>query len=89
MFMNGRYLGFWLVLIGLLIPVLGTGQTESLDELYKKALKEGGTVNFYGTHDQIEALSMSNAIAVMSSGVIVQEGGPRDIYMHPKTQFFA
>jgi ABC-type Fe3+/spermidine/putrescine transport system ATPase subunit len=32
---------------------------------------------------------MSNTIAVMSSGVIVQEGGPRDIYMHPKTQFVA
>ena len=43
----------------------------------------------YVTHDQIEALSMSNTIAVMSSGVIVQEGGPRDIYMHPKTQFVA
>ncbi|MDP2607377.1 MAG: ABC transporter ATP-binding protein [Deltaproteobacteria bacterium] len=43
----------------------------------------------YVTHDQIEALSMSNTIAVMSSGVIVQEGGPREIYMHPKTQFVA
>jgi len=43
----------------------------------------------YVTHDQIEALSMSNLIAVMSSGVIVQQGGPREIYMHPKTQFVA
>lgn len=43
----------------------------------------------YVTHDQIEALSMSNVIAVMSSGVIVQEGAPRDIYMQPKTQFVA
>jgi len=55
MFMNVRYLGFWLVLIGLLIPVLGTAQTESLDELYKKAVKEGGTLNFYGTLAQINA----------------------------------
>ena len=38
----------------------------------------------YVTHDQIEALSMSNVIAVMSSGVIVQEGGPRDIYCQPR-----
>jgi iron(III) transport system ATP-binding protein len=43
----------------------------------------------YVTHDQIEALSMSNVIAVMSAGAIVQEGGPREIYMHPKTQFVA
>lgn len=43
----------------------------------------------YVTHDQIEALSMSNVIAVMSAGVIVQEGPPREIYMHPKTQFVA
>ncbi|MBI2987702.1 MAG: ABC transporter ATP-binding protein [Deltaproteobacteria bacterium] len=43
----------------------------------------------YVTHDQIEALSMSNVIAVMSAGVIVQEGLPRDIYMRPRTQFVA
>ncbi len=43
----------------------------------------------YVTHDQLEALSMSNTIAVMSSGVIVQQGGPREIYDHPKTQFVA
>ncbi|MGH7846411.1 MAG: ABC transporter ATP-binding protein [Candidatus Binatia bacterium] len=43
----------------------------------------------YVTHDQIEALSMSNVIAVMSAGVIVQEGSPREIYLHPKTQFVA
>ena len=55
MFMNGRYLGFWLVLIGLLIPVLGIAQTESLDDVYKKAVKEGGTLNYYGTLAQINA----------------------------------
>jgi iron(III) transport system ATP-binding protein len=43
----------------------------------------------YVTHDQIEALSMSNVIAVMNSGVIVQEGAPRDIYLQPKSQFVA
>ena len=43
----------------------------------------------YVTHDQIEALSMSNLVAVMSSGVIVQEGSPRDIYLQPKSQFVA
>ncbi len=33
----------------------GNGQTESLDDLYKKALKEGGDLNFYGTLAQINA----------------------------------
>jgi iron(III) transport system ATP-binding protein len=43
----------------------------------------------YVTHDQIEALSMSNLIAVMNAGVIVQEGAPRDVYMAPKSKFVA
>ena len=43
----------------------------------------------YVTHDQIEALSMSNIVAVMSAGVIVQEGSPRDIYLQPKSKFVA
>src|SRR5215212_4179780 len=43
----------------------------------------------YVTHDQIEALSMSNRIAVMSNGKVVQEGTPREIYQRPATQFVA
>jgi iron(III) transport system ATP-binding protein len=43
----------------------------------------------YVTHDQIEALSMSNVIAVMNSGVIVQEGPPREVYLQPKSKFVA
>src|ERR1041384_7971698 len=43
----------------------------------------------YVTHDQIEALSMSNVIAVMSGGKIVQEGSPREIYLLPKSKFVA
>lgn len=43
----------------------------------------------YVTHDQIEALSMSNRIAVMNAGVIVQEGTPREIYLQPNTKFVA
>jgi len=48
-----------------------------------------GITTLYVTHDQIEALSMSNKIAVMSSGKIVQEGTPREIYQRPVTQFVA
>jgi iron(III) transport system ATP-binding protein len=43
----------------------------------------------YVTHDQVEALSMSDRIAVMQSGRIVQEGTPREIFFEPKDQFIA
>ena len=43
----------------------------------------------YVTHDQIEALSMSNVIAVMNAGVITQEGAPRDVYLQPRSKFVA
>jgi iron(III) transport system ATP-binding protein len=48
-----------------------------------------GITTLYVTHDQVEALSMSNRIAVMSNGKIIQEGTPREIYQRPMTQFVA
>jgi iron(III) transport system ATP-binding protein len=48
-----------------------------------------GITTLYVTHDQIEALTMSNVIAVMNQGKIVQEGPPRAIYRSPKTKFVA
>jgi iron(III) transport system ATP-binding protein len=41
------------------------------------------------THDQIEALSLSDRIAVMQNGLIVQEGSPLDIYLAPRDGFVA
>ena len=41
------------------------------------------------THDQVEALSMSNRIAVMQKGVISQVGTPREIYQAPTSEFVA
>jgi iron(III) transport system ATP-binding protein len=43
----------------------------------------------YVTHDQSEALSMSNSISVMNHGVIVQEGKPAQIYQRPNSLFVA
>ncbi len=43
----------------------------------------------YVTHDQIEALSMSNKIAIMNAGEIIQEGAPREVYLAPKSKFVA
>ncbi len=43
----------------------------------------------YVTHDQLEALAMSDRIAVMDRGVIVQTGSPREIYSRPGHRFVA
>jgi iron(III) transport system ATP-binding protein len=48
-----------------------------------------GVTTLFVTHDQIEALSMSDAIAVMDSGRIVQEGPPQEIYHSPANEFVA
>src|ERR687885_785728 len=48
-----------------------------------------GITTLYVTHDQAEALSMSNRIAVMERGRIMQEGTPREIYQRPATRFVA
>ena len=39
------------------------------------------------THDQIEALSLSNHIALMNFGVVQQEGSPQMLYETPKNEF--
>ena len=41
----------------------------------------------YVTHDQLEAMSMGDRIAVMHEGRILQHGKPKDIYTKPKTKF--
>ena len=43
----------------------------------------------YVTHDQIEALAMSNVVAIMSEGNVLQVGPPREVYMLPKNRFVA
>src|SRR5260370_39843273 len=43
----------------------------------------------YVTHDQAEALAMSNTVAVMSDGLIAQSGAPREVYGHPCNAFVA
>jgi iron(III) transport system ATP-binding protein len=43
----------------------------------------------YVTHDQLEALQMSDRIAVMKDGEIIEEGNPKEIYLWPKTSYTA
>src|SRR6185437_5569195 len=49
----------------------------------KRIQHEVGITSIYVTHDQSEALVMSDEVIVMSKGRIQQKGGPRDIYSRP------
>ena len=55
----------------------------------KQLQKETGITFVFVTHDQEEALAMSDRIAVMSDGEVQQIGGPTDIYEHPVNRFVA
>ncbi len=51
--------------------------------------KQLGTTFIYVTHDQEEALTMSDRIAVMSNGRVAQLGTPAEVYENPRTAFVA
>ena len=55
----------------------------------KTLQREVGITFIYVTHDQEEALTMSDRIAVMSKGVALQIGAPEEIYERPATKFVA
>jgi len=58
-------------------------------EEIKKLQKTLGITTIYVTHDQEEAMSLSDRIAVMNEGRILQIGHPKDVYMHPRNLFVA
>jgi spermidine/putrescine transport system ATP-binding protein len=55
----------------------------------KRIQREVGITFIYVTHDQEEALTMSDRIAVMSNGVVEQVDTPEAVYEHPRTTFVA
>jgi spermidine/putrescine transport system ATP-binding protein len=55
----------------------------------KQIQREVGITFLYVTHDQEEALSMSDRIAVMNDGRVIQSGPPEEIYEHPREEFVA
>ncbi|UCH03125.1 MAG: ABC transporter ATP-binding protein [Candidatus Bathyarchaeota archaeon] len=55
----------------------------------KRIQREVGTTFIYVTHDQGEALTMSDRIAVMKDGRVLQIGTPMKIYEQPKSRFIA
>ncbi len=55
----------------------------------RKICKSAGLTTVYVTHDQKEALSMADRIAIMKSGQLQQLGTPQDLYRHPESPFVA
>ena len=53
----------------------------------KRMQKEFGITTIYVTHDQEEALTLSDRIAVFNKGFIEQIGTPNEVYNHSKTEF--
>ena len=62
---------------------------KQLQGLLKAVQREVGITFVYVTHDQEEAFSMSDRVAVMNRGRIEQIGGPREVYARPSTLFVA
>jgi len=55
----------------------------------RRICKESGLTAVYVTHDQKEALSIADRMAILDSGTVAQIGTPREIYRSPRTQVVA
>ena len=68
---------------------LDAGLREEMRMEISQVTRRLGITSIYVTHDQREALALSDAIAVMNRGRIVQFGSPEEIYRHPVSEFVA
>lgn len=55
----------------------------------RRMVKDLGLTAIHVTHDQAEAMAISDRIAVMKKGKVVQVGSPQELYLHPKSLFVA
>jgi putative spermidine/putrescine transport system ATP-binding protein len=62
---------------------------ESMQREIKELQQSLGIAVVFVTHDQAEAMAMSDRIVVMRDGQIVQSGPPEDVYRHPRTDWIA
>ena len=68
---------------------LDTGLRQATREEVRNLLKAAGITVILVTHDQEEALSFAERLAVMNSGTIEQIGTPEQVYRHPNTEYVA
>jgi putative spermidine/putrescine transport system ATP-binding protein len=62
---------------------------QEMEVFLKELQRELGITFVYVTHDQEEALTMSDRLAVFNNGRIEQIGTPADVYEHPESEFVA
>ena len=55
----------------------------------RRIQQEVGITAIYVTHDQSEAMALSDSIIIMNKGVVAQIGSPQEIYSHPNSEFVA
>jgi iron(III) transport system ATP-binding protein len=55
----------------------------------KHLVQSLGVTTLYVTHDQVEALTMSDSVAVMHEGTFIEEAAPQELYLHPHSAFTA
>ena len=55
----------------------------------RRIQQEAGITAIYVTHDQSEAMALSDKIIIMEKGVVTQIGTPQDVYYHPANEFVA
>jgi len=68
---------------------LDAGLRQHLQREIVRITRELGCTVLYVTHDQEEALSMSDQVVLFDRGAVVQSGSPTDIYRKPRTEFAA
>lgn len=62
---------------------------RSMRDDIRRLQQKTGITSIYVTHDQAEALSVSDEVVVMNNGYIEQQGPPRDLYRNPQSAFVA
>lgn len=78
-----------LILLDEPLSNLDANLRDAMQKQIRSIVTEEGITAVYVTHDQKEALAMSDVIIVMSEGNIEQVGTPHDIYYRPTTRFVA
>jgi multiple sugar transport system ATP-binding protein len=71
------------------IGALDAKLREEMRSELKRLHIENGATTVYVTHDQVEAMSMADRIAIMNDGVLQQVGTPTEVYSHPANLFVA
>ncbi len=78
-----------LVLLDEPLSAIDPETRQALRDYLKGKQSETGTSFLHVTHDQVEAFSMANQIALIKGGMIMQTGSPKEIFSKPKNEFVA